>query len=157
MLLFKGIVHSKIKMYSPSGHARCRWDHFFIRTDLEKFSIASLAHQWITNGSEWVPILAKILKSPIHCFLQWKKSCINQEKIMHRLSTIYKHRQSKTVLNKYVGHFWCERKTGDKLFHWRKHCYGLWTCILIRSDGNYKLKCLNDRFVSYKVFHFTRC
>ncbi len=45
---------------------------------------------------------------------------------MHRSSTIYKWKQSKIFLNKYAGGFWCERKTGDALFHWRKH-HGLWT------------------------------
>ncbi len=33
-------------------------------------------------------------------------------------------------------------------FHWRKHYYWLWTCILAGSNS-LKLKCLNDRFVSY--------
>ncbi len=41
-------------MYSPSGHPKCRWVCFFIRTDLEKFSITALAQQWILC-SEWVP------------------------------------------------------------------------------------------------------
>ncbi len=43
-----------LKMYSTSGHPRCRWVCFFIRTDLDKFCITSLAHQWIFC-SEWVP------------------------------------------------------------------------------------------------------
>ncbi len=43
-----------LKMYSSSGHPRCRWVCFFIRTDLEKFSITSIAHQWI-HCNEWVP------------------------------------------------------------------------------------------------------
>ncbi len=51
---FKGIVHPKRNLYSPSGHPRCRWVCFFIGTDLGKFSITSLAHQWILC-SEWVP------------------------------------------------------------------------------------------------------
>ncbi len=33
---------------------KCRWFCFSIRTDLEKFSIKSLTHQWILC-SEWVP------------------------------------------------------------------------------------------------------
>ncbi len=33
--------------------------------------------------------------------------------------------QAKTVLNKYVGAFWCERTAGDGHFHWRKCYYGL--------------------------------
>ncbi len=43
-----------LTMYSPSGHPRCRWVCFFMGIDLEKFSITSLAHQWIVC-SEWVP------------------------------------------------------------------------------------------------------
>ncbi len=43
-----------LKMYSLSGHPKCRWVCFFIRTDLENCSITSLAHQWIPC-SEWVP------------------------------------------------------------------------------------------------------
>jgi len=34
----KGIVHPKIKIYSPSGHKRCRGVCFLIRKDLEKCS-----------------------------------------------------------------------------------------------------------------------
>ncbi len=44
----KGIVHSKMQLllniYSHSGHPRCRWVCFFIKTDLEKFCITS---QWM--------------------------------------------------------------------------------------------------------------
>ncbi len=43
-------------------------------------------------------------------------------------------KQSKTVSNKYVGGCWCERTTGDGLFHWRKRYYGLWTGIWVRRD-----------------------
>ncbi len=45
----KEIVPSKMKMCW-----RCIWVCFFIRTDLEKFSITSLALQW-PPCSEWVP------------------------------------------------------------------------------------------------------
>ncbi len=31
----------------------------------------------------------------------------------------------KTVQNKCVGRFWCDRTTVDSLFYWRKNCYGL--------------------------------
>ncbi len=54
---------------------------------------------------------------------------------MHRSSTIYKLKQYKTALNKYVGGFWCERTTEDGLFHWRKHYYRLWMHILAGSEG----------------------
>ncbi len=47
-------ISPKMRIYSPSGHPRCRWVCFFIRTDLEKCSTTSLAHQWILC-SEWVP------------------------------------------------------------------------------------------------------
>ncbi len=43
-----------LKMNSPAGHPGCRWVCFFIRTDFEKFSIASHAHHRIIC-SEWVP------------------------------------------------------------------------------------------------------
>ncbi len=51
---FKGIVHPKMYIYSPSGHSSCRWVCSFIRTHLEKCNITSLAHQWML-WSEWVP------------------------------------------------------------------------------------------------------
>ncbi len=50
----KGIVHPKKKMYLSSDNPGCRWVCSFVGTDLEKFSITSLAHQWILC-SEWVP------------------------------------------------------------------------------------------------------
>ncbi len=50
-------------------------------------------------------------------------SYLNQERNMHRSSTVYKRKQSKTVLNKYVGGFWCERMTADELFHWIMDSY----------------------------------
>ncbi len=37
-----------------SGHPIYRWGCIFLAKDLEKFSIASLAHQWIIC-SEWIP------------------------------------------------------------------------------------------------------
>ncbi len=74
---------------------------------------------------------------------------------------------SKTVINKYVSWFWCERII-DGLFHWRKHYYGFWPDGFWKSvqcDGvlvqfnRLRLKCLSCGFVSYKhaCFHFTRC
>ncbi len=42
-------------MLSVSGHPRCRQVFFsLIGTDLEKYIITTLAHQWILC-SEWVP------------------------------------------------------------------------------------------------------
>ncbi len=69
---------------------------------------------------------------------------------MYRPNTIYKQKQSKTVLNKYVCGFWCERTTDFPLAL-------LWimTRILARSDG-LKLKHLIDGFVYYKSRNFTR-
>ncbi len=50
-IFFKVIVHPKnenlLIIYTPSGHPRHKWVCFFMRTDLEKCSITSLAHQWI--------------------------------------------------------------------------------------------------------------
>ncbi len=91
-------------------------------------------------------------KSYIHniAFSSEKKlSHLNWERNMHRSSTVYKRKQSKTVLNKYVSRFCLERTTGDGLFHWRKWYYGLWTGILSRRNV-LKLKCLNGSFVPHK-------
>ncbi len=38
-------------------------------------------------------------------------SCLNQERNMHRSSIVYKWKLSKTILNKYVGGFWCGKAT----------------------------------------------
>ncbi len=57
IIFFKGIVHPKIKIAwkcIASCHPRCRLVCIFIRTDLKKLIIPSLAHQWILC-SEWVP------------------------------------------------------------------------------------------------------
>ncbi len=43
----------------------------------------------------------------------------------------------KNSQNKYVGRFCYERTTGDRLFHWKKRYYGLWTSFLPNS---YRLK-----------------
>ncbi len=43
-----------LNIYPLSGHLGCRWVCFFTGTDLEKYSMTSLAHQWILC-SEWVP------------------------------------------------------------------------------------------------------
>ncbi len=62
-------------------------------------------------------------------------SCRNQERNMHRSSTVYKWKQSKTALNEYISGFWSEKTAGDGNFYWRKRYYGLRTCILARSDS----------------------
>ncbi len=70
-------------MYSHSGHPRSRWVYFFIRTNLEKCNVTSLAHQCIIC-SEWVPSeweskqLIKTSQSPTwHQFISCKgKSCM---------------------------------------------------------------------------------
>ncbi len=38
---------------------------------------------------------------------------------MHRSNTVYKPKQSKAVLYKYVSGFWCERTAGDGLLNGR--------------------------------------
>ncbi len=47
---FKGIIDPKI--YSPSGHPRCRW--VYSSSGLEKCVTASVSQQWMLC-SEWVP------------------------------------------------------------------------------------------------------
>ncbi len=69
-----------------------------------KFIIKTLLTSWIKSKSI-------ILLSPIK-----QSSHLNLERNMHRSSTVYKWKQSKIVLNKYVSGFWCERTTGAELF-----------------------------------------
>ncbi len=100
----------------------------------------------------------KMFLTSNHCFHQKYESSIHniafssEKAVSSELGEKYaqiKHcLHAKTVVNKYVCVLWCERTTGDVLFHWRKHHYGSWTCILARRDI-LKLKCL-DEFVSYK-------
>ncbi len=87
-----------------------------------------------------------ILVSQCKCHLIWFRRQI--------CTDFYNWKRFKTVLNKDVSRFWCEKTTVDELFHWRKHYYGSWSHILARSDG-LKLKCLTDGFVSYKHWLFT--
>ncbi len=54
---------------------------------------------------------------------------------MHRSNTIYKWTQTKTVIDKYVNWFWCERTTADIIFHWSKRYNALWAGILARMDS----------------------
>ncbi len=56
-LLFKGIGHPKMKICWQFTHPQAMQDvdeFVSFRSDLEKFTITSLAHQWILCG-EWVP------------------------------------------------------------------------------------------------------
>ncbi len=67
---------------------RCRWVCFFIRTDLNNFSITSIAHQWILC-SEWVPSeweskqLIKHHNNTVHSIpsinVSWSKKQIHQD------------------------------------------------------------------------------
>ncbi len=146
----------------------------------------SLVQQWILC-SEWVPSeweskqLRKTLQShhsSPSVNVLWSQKliyCNRHLKQIHHdnfLNNIVVHNiafsskknketfisEIKTLLNKYVGGFWCERTTGDELFHRRKRFYGCWTVILTRSDG-LKLKGLSGEFVYNKhtAIHFTRC
>ncbi len=84
-------------------------------------------------------------------------SRLNQERNLHRSSTVYKRKQSKAALNKYGGGFWGERTTEHGTFHWRKYYYALWTHImdniLVLSKKN-----LNGVASSnMQLFRFTSC
>ncbi len=78
-------------------------------------------------------------KSSFHNVAVIEVSCLNRESKMHRSSTIYTQKQI-------CGWILTWQTSGDRLYHWRKCYYGLWTGILARSNG-LKLKCPNDRFV----------
>ncbi len=53
----------------------------------------------------------------------------SEERNLHISSSVYKPKQSKTI----CGWILMWETTGDWLFHWRKHYYGLWTLILVKN------------------------
>ncbi len=85
----------------------------------------------------------------------WSESGEKSAQIKHRLQVKTVQNSSKQI----CGWILMWETTGDGLFHWRKRFYGLWTRILVRSDGFKLKKSLNDGFFSYKHadFSFTRC
>ncbi len=101
------------------------------------------------NFKPLLPAKIQILYA-LYNFLQWKSHL--KERNMHRSSTVYKWKQSKTVLNKYVGGFWCERTTVKGLF--LEEAF-LW--IIDSYFGQkqcFKLICLNDGCVFLKTHSF---
>ncbi len=69
---------------------------------------------------------AKMLSIHNSAFSSKNTSCLNQERNMHRSCTIYKWKQSSFQFS--------ESTTGDGLFHWRKHYYGLFTSQIFSSQ-----------------------
>ncbi len=65
----------------------------------------------------------------------WSESGEKSAQIKHRLQVKTVQNSSKQI----CGWILMWETTGDGLFHWRKRFYGLWTRILVRSDG-FKLK-----------------
>ncbi len=98
---FKWTVHPKMKICWRFTHPQAIKDvdsFFSIRTDLEKFSITSLAHQWILC-SEWVPSeweskkLIKHHKNPQVIHIQSKNLW------SEKLCVCKRHKSIKTILN----------------------------------------------------------
>ncbi len=80
-------------------------------------------HQLTSEDKRWNKSIIKTFLTLNHCFwlkyesiihnntssvIRW--SGLNQERNLHRSSTVYKPKQSKTALNKYVAGFSCERQ-----------------------------------------------
>ncbi len=127
-------------MFSPVGHLRCRWVCFFMGTDLEKFSITSLAHQWMLC-SEWVPSeweskqlinITIIHTTPVHQLTYCKaKSSLfvwNKSIVLFSNKTSIHFSSEKVVLSEF---------TRESVIIYYKHTF------LSRIDG-LKLKHLND-------------
>ncbi len=66
-----------------------------------------------------------------------EKYGLDQERNLHRSSSVYKLKQSKTDLNKYVGGFWCERQHDKDFF----------TGESIIMDLYFFLKCLKKHLL----------
>ncbi len=132
-----------------------RW--VFIRTDLEKCSFTSLAHQW-TLYSEWVPSKRESIqlinhsRPSVNVLRSEKLLCLQETNpSLKQFITSYccfwliylslNHNSSSSE-----GHlFWCRR---DNFCYWRK-CYGLWTGILIVNNS---LKWKMSWWIYYKLF-----
>ncbi len=100
-------------MYSASGYTKGRWVCFFIKTDLDKFSLASLAHQ-LFLCSEWVPSEFKQLISnitvihnmtPVHqlmsCEVASSQKCINSfihNNTSYSAKVVFLHQNPQTYL-----------------------------------------------------------
>ncbi len=88
------------------------------------------------------------------------KCCFQLKSFSHNIvspvkKVIFSKSEIREICIVQVGGFCTERTTGDGHFPMRKRYYELWTGILARCNG-LMLKCLNNGFVSYTVFHFTR-
>ncbi len=110
----KGIVQPEMKIYLSSGHRRCRLLCFFIGTDWEKFSIISLAHQWILCG-EWVP-------SKYH-FITHNNASSSEEEYPLLSSHIKIHRCACLDLFSLVNGSWDEMTFSLEKILWIEHFY----------------------------------
>ncbi len=64
--------------------------------------------------------------SPLkHWFLQWKSCVVWIRRETCTDQALFRGENSPEPFETMSG-FWCESTNVDGLFHWRKHCYGLW-------------------------------
>ncbi len=74
---------------------------------------------------------------------------LNQERNMHKSSTIYKRKQSKHFLNENVGRFWCERAKVDRLFNG-----GSFILDYVRSEVKVRVSYTNTQLFASKDIHW---
>ncbi len=137
----------------------------FVSSSEQIWRIVSLLHL-LTNGSSAVnssrltnPLWSKILyvcykqiintflasnESSIHNIFSWEKIVLSESGEKYAKAII----KNKTVLNKYVSRFWCNRTSGDGLILLEEVI--LWIDFFFLARSNVlKFKRLNE-FVSWK-------
>ncbi len=108
-------------MFSASGHPRWERVCFFTETELEKFSITAIAHQWILC-SEWVPSeweskqLINHHNNPQVIQLSEKLSELQYMWNMHRSSRLFSSVLVKTFQNTFIQICWWREQLGIKFF-----------------------------------------
>ncbi len=146
---FKEIVSPKnvnlLKISSPSGHPRCRWVCFFTRTDLEKCSFASLAHQWILC-SESVPSESesKQLKTTGDGLFHWRECYYGfWTDILDRSNNVKLKCCNAVICFLQTCIFWLHKTSIDGL-EWCgllvDYCDVFISCLDSHSDGTHSLQ-----------------
>ncbi len=163
-------------MYLPLCFPRCRWVCFFIWTDLKKWSITSLAHQWMgairMSPNSWY----KHHNNPhIFCPMPWEvkscmfvrnKSLINTLSIIHWFQLKYKSSIHNIVfsIDKVVL-----SESGEKLAqikhllqvktvqNWSgvDYCDAFISCLDSHSDGTHSLQRIRC-WTSDVMLHFSK-
>ncbi len=99
-LAVKGIIHPRIKMYSPSGQSRCRWVCFFIGTDLFLQTLSFSHHKTLTDGLEWCGLLVDHCDVFISCLDSYSDGTHSLQRIHCWASDVMLHFNKSVLIKK---------------------------------------------------------